>query len=205
MYIVEPYAKMVSAYPDGKAIISQIATAARTSHKSESAGYESDLALVRKLIGWGHLSCLEHASLSADIRTDRGVTHELVRHRLASYVQESTRYVDYKGGIEVVRPRDLIPGGYAYRLWHTSCVEAESWYAKLREEHIPPEIARAVLPTCLKADIFMTANLREWRTIFALRCDKSAHPDIRWICGRLLEQFRAYVPVIFDDLESNRV
>ena len=102
MRIVEPYAKMVSTYPDGRAIITQIATAARTSHKSESSGYEADLELVRKLIGWGHLSCLEHAVLSADIRTDRGVTHELVRHRLASYVQESTRYVDYADGIEMV-------------------------------------------------------------------------------------------------------
>ena len=205
MRIVEPYAKMVSAYSNGKAIITQIATAARTSHKSESDGYEADLELVRKLIGWGHLSCLEHAILSADIRTDRGVTHELVRHRLASYVQESTRYVDYENGIEVIRPRNIHVRSKAYQKWVSACEWAEESYFDIRQTGTPPEIARAVLPTCLKADIFMTANLREWRTVFALRCDKAAHPDIRWICGRLLEQFRDFVPVVFDDLEPNGI
>lgn len=202
MRIVEPYAKMVSTYPDGRAIITQIATAARTSHKSESSGYEADLELVRKLIGWGHLSCLEHAVLSADIRTDRGVTHELVRHRLASYVQESTRYVDYADGIEIVLPHEMEALSRAYQQCLLVCKEAELAYIRLRKTGTKPEIARAILPTCLKADIFMTANLREWRTIFALRCDKAAHPDIRWICCQLLEQFREYVPVVFDDLET---
>ena len=203
MRIVKPYAKMVSTHPDGRAIITQIATAARTSHKSENSGYEADLELVRKLIGWGHLSCLEHAVLSADIRTDRGVTHELVRHRLASYVQESTRYVDYTDGIEIVLPREMKPLSAAYQECFLTCIEAERAYIHLRKTGTPPEIARAVLPTCLKADIFMTANLREWRTIFALRCDKAAHLDIRWICCQLLEQFREYVPVVFDDLEAD--
>lgn len=202
MRIVEPYAKLVSTYPCGTDIIKQIANAARTSHQSKSTGYDSDLALVRRLMNWGHLSVLEHAVLSAEIRTDRGVTHELVRHRLASYVQESTRYVDYSksGEISVIKPTALKFGSPEYKAWESQCQGAEDTYFAMLDADCEPETARAILPTCLKADIFMTANLREWRTIFALRCDKAAHPDIRHICQNLLNQFQAYVPVIFDDL-----
>lgn len=159
-----------------------------------------------KLIGWGHTSVLEHVSLSATIRTDRAIANELTRHRLASFTQESTRYVDYTGGgIEVIRPHEL-PNDKTQAAdvaWFEACVTAELAYTRMRENGVLPEIARSVLPLCTATTLHMTANLREWRHIFRLRCDKAAHPDIQRLCADLLRQARELVPVVFDGLEAD--
>lgn len=204
MKIVEPFARMESDIT-GQAIIEKIARAARTSHKSAGSGFEPDCALVAKLIDWGHTSVLEHVSLSAIIRTDRAIANELTRHRLASFTQESTRYVDYMGGgIEVIRPYELPDDKTqaAYVAWLEACATAELAYTRMRKNGASPETARSVLPLCTATTLYMTANLREWRHIFRLRCEKAAHPDIRRLCADLLRQARELVPVVFEDLEA---
>ncbi len=205
MKIVEPFARLESEMT-GQTLIEKIARAARTSHKSAGKGYAADCALVAKLIGWGHTSVLEHVSLSATIRTDRAIANELTRHRLCAFTQESTRYVDYTGGgIEVIRPHELRDDKTKadYMAWFEACVTSELAYKRMRENGASPETARSVLPLCTATTLRMTANLREWRHIFRLRCGKAAHPDIRLLCGDLLRQVRELVPVVFDDLEAD--
>lgn len=200
MKIVEPFARLESDIT-GQAIIEKIARAARTSHKSAGKGYAEDCALVAKLIGWGHTSVLEHVSLSATIRTDRAIANELTRHRLASFTQESTRYVRYEDGIEVIRPHELPWDSSSEFKWKSLCETAEETYKFMLLSGIEPETARSVLPLCTATTLCMTANLREWRHIFRLRCDEAAHPDIRRLCADLLRQARELVPVVFDGLE----
>lgn len=202
MKIVEPYARMESDIP-GKAVIEKIADAARISHKSAGTGYEADCDLVRKLIAWGHESVLEHVSLSATIRTDRAIANELTRHRLASFTQESTRYVRYEDGIEVIRPHELPHDSSSEFKWKSLCETAEETYKFMLSSGIKPENARSVLPLCTATTLRMTANLREWRHIFRLRCAKAAHPDIRRLCASMLKQAQELVPVVFEDLEAD--
>lgn len=205
MKIVEPFARLESDLT-GQAMIEKIARAARTSHKSAGTGYEADCGLVRKLISWGHESVLEHVSLSALIRTDRAIANELTRHRIGvAFTQESTCYVDFKGGgIEIIKPSGLPDDKTyaAYVAWWEACKTSELAYQRMRENGVSPEIARSVLPLCTATTLHMTVNLREWRHIFRLRCHKAAHPDIRRLCADLLRQARELVPVVFDDLET---
>lgn len=204
MKIIEQFARM-EVDMTGRAAIEKIARAARVSHKSAGTGFESDCELVRKLIGWGHESVLEHVSLSAFIRTDRAIANELTRHRLCAFTQESTRYVDYAdGGIEVIAPSGLPDDktDTAYLKWREAREADEADYIRQRENGVSPEIARAALPLCTATTLYMTANIREWRHIFHLRCGKAAHPDIRRLCADLLRQARELVPVVFEDLEA---
>lgn len=204
MKIVEQFARME---PDltWKAAIEKIARAARVSHKSAGHGFESDCELVRKLISLGHESVLEHVSMSAYIVTDRAIANELTRHRIGvAFTQESTRYVDYAdssdywAGIQFIKPSGIADEN----AWQEVCEDAERAYIRMRESGVTPEMARSVLPLCTATTLYMTANLREWRHIFRLRCGKSAHPDIRRLCADLLRQARELVPVVFEDLEA---
>lgn len=202
MKIVEPFARLESDLT-GQAIIEKIARAARTSHKSAGSGFESDCALVRKLIEWEHESVLEHVTLSATVRTDRAIANELTRHRIGvAFTQESTRYVDYTDGIEVIRPYELPHDSSSEFKWKSHCEDAERTYRFMIQSGVSPETARSVLPLCTATTLYMTANLREWRHIFRLRCHKAAHPDIRRLCADLLRQARELVPVVFEDLET---
>ncbi len=202
MKIVEPYARLKSDLT-GREIIEKIADAARISHKSAGTGFESDCALVRKLIDWGHESVLEHVSLSATIRTDRAIANELTRHRIGvAFTQESTRYVRYEAGIEVIRPHELPWDSSSEFKWKSLCETADETYRFMLQSGVSPETARAVLPLCTATTLYVTANLREWRHIFRLRCGKAAHPDIRRLCADLLRQAKEIVPVVFDDLEA---
>lgn len=131
-----------------------------------------------------HHSVIEHAVASFRFITDRGVSHELVRHRLASYSQESTRYCNYSkdkfnNEISVIEPIGLT---YEQRsIWEATCLTCETRYLELLKTGCSHQIARAILPTCLKTEIVMTANFREWLTVFKMRCDEKAHPQIREI------------------------
>ena len=157
---------------------------------------------MRKIIKSGHESVLEHASITVRFICDRGVSHEIVRHRLASYSMESTRYCDYSkdkfgGEISVIEP---VGGGDELALLKSSCSYAETIYQHMISMGVSPQIARAVLPTCLKTELIMTANLREWRHFLRLRTSEAAHPQIRALAVELRDKLREAVPAVFDDV-----
>lgn len=189
----------------GPEVLRRIEAAGRTCYKSE-AKITADSAprFVAMLIQRGHDAMLEHGGLlTARFIVPRGVSHELVRHRLASFAQESTRYCDYArtGEITVIRPcwLDGAPTG-AEELWRTSMALAEDAYQRLRRLGVAPELARGVLPTDLKTEVVISANPREWRHLVALRTTADAHPQCRAAVRLLLPELRSRVPVLFDDV-----
>lgn len=178
-------------------------TCYKSGHKISDASY---LRFISNIIKRGHLSVIEHGFATAHIITDRGITHEIVRHRLASYSQESTRYCNYSqdrfgNEITVIKPLGLeLKKDYAE--WHKAMKDAEKHYFALINAGISPQIARSVLPNSLKAEIWVTANFREWLHIFKLRTSQAAHPQIRRIMKCGLNQMKELMPVIFGDLMS---
>ena len=185
---------------DGIEMLKSIEVAGRTCYKSESKiAEDSAVGFVEMILRRGHESVIEHVSISVRFITDRGVTHELVRHRLAAYSQESTRYCDYKDGeIEFVKPVDVT--GAHLGKWESAMHHAEYYYKLLREEGMRPELARSVLPNSLKTEIVMTANAREWRHVLNLRTSRAAHPQMRALMNPLLTELRERVPVLFDSV-----
>ena len=196
---------------DGKEILKSIEIAGRTAYKSEDKITETSAEdFVKMLIRRKHLSVLEHKSFTVKFIVDRGVSHELVRHRLASYTQESTRYCNYTKGkfnneLTFIDMSHIFKYYTQKRLWLSSLKKAEESYIELTKDGCPPEIARSVLPNSLKTEIVVTANLREWRHIFRLRTSKAAHPQMREVMIPLLEEIKTLIPVIFDDINSKDV
>lgn len=189
---------------DGKEILKKLEAAGRTCYKSENKITEDSAEnFVRNLIKRGHESVLEHVSITVRIITDRGVSHEIVRHRLASYSQESTRYCNYKDKeIEFILPFDVDWESKSFLTWEQACQLAETHYKTLIAQGLSPQTARSVLPNCLKTELVMTCNLREWRHFFKLRCAAGAHPDMKFLANVMLHFFKKKVPVVFDDLEG---
>ena len=191
---------------DGVQILSKIEEYGRTCYKSESKiTRESSLAFVGMLLKRGHESVLEHEKATMRIICDRGVSHEIVRHRIASYSQESTRYCNYakdsfNGELTFIRPCFWAEADVRYRLWRDQMILAEKAYLNLIKEGALPEEARSILPTSLKTEIIMTMNLREWRHFFKLRTPAAAHPQMREITVPMLNFFQEHIPVIFDDM-----
>jgi thymidylate synthase (FAD) len=179
--------------------------AGRTCYKSEDHITEdSSHKFIKMLNDRGHKAMLEHCFASCKFVCDRGVTHELVRHRIASYAQESTRYCNYSkdkfdNQISVIKPPGLDTEDKE-QYWKSGCLAVEHMYMKLIEADVPPQIARSVLPTCLKTEIWCSTNLREWQHIFSLRCAPTAHPQIREVMLMALEKFKDEVPTMFDEL-----
>ena len=212
MTIIDPSFTWLGNAPDGDQMLANIAAAGRVCYQSESKS--DNAAFVRKRIRQGHESILEHEKISVRIICDRGVSHELVRHRIASYSQESTRYCNYSKGkfgseLTFIRPYwdDRSISAEMIRLracWQEACLNAEWSYKKMIDAGCTPEAARAVLPNCLKTEVVMTANLREWRHFFKLRCAPAAHPDMRIVANMLLTAFKDVVPVVFDDIEGGQ-
>lgn len=211
MIVVEPSFQIL--YPktkeDALEALHRIELAGRLCYKSEDRiTDESYVKFIQMLIQRNHWSVIEHAVMTAHIVTNRGVTHELVRHRLASYSQESTRYCNYRQGrfggeITVVRPPEL--SGDQFKVWHENVQAAETAYLTLIEQGVTPQIARGVLPNDLKTEIVVTANLREWHHIFALRCSPNAHPHIQTVMRIGLAQAIDLFAPIFDDLRELQV
>lgn len=210
MKIVKP-SFVVEDIIDGEKILKNIERYGRTCYKSgEKITKESALKFVKKwVIEMGHETMIEHEKVTVRIICDRGVTHEIVRHRIASYSQESTRYCNYGsnkfgGEITVIEPyfwntnnsQDIAK----HKIWSTAMRATEQAYLELIELGASPQEARSVLPNSLKTEIVMTANLREWRHFFRLRCSPKAHPQMREIAVPLLKEFKAKIPVIFDDI-----
>lgn len=157
---------------------------------------------VKRLIKCGHLAMLEHASMSVRFVTDRAVTHELVRHRLASYAQESQRFVKYDGDMEFIRPVWVFEGDHRLDDYLSS---VEKMYKDLLGQGWLPEQARMVLPNCTKTEIVVTANFREWRHIFELRALGTTgrpHPQMEALMRSLLAEAAIAIPAVFEDLEE---
>ncbi len=202
MRIIKPSAVIVSPLDSEFAVLGRLEVAGRTAYKSEDQiTLGSAAAFIRKIIKLGHESVLEHESISVRFICDRGVTHELVRHRLASYTQESTRYVNYNNrGMEVIEPCFWEESNYKYAIWRTHMVDCEQRYNGLIRLGASPQEARSVLPNSLKTEIVATMNLREWRHVLRLRTAPNAHPQMREVMQPLLLEFKARLPVIFEDI-----
>ena len=205
MKIIKPSVEIIDKIMPEE-VIKKIELCGRVCYKSEDRiTAESGTKFIMNLIKRGHESVLEHASFTVKFICDRGVTHEIVRHRLASYSQESTRYCNYSKGvfggqITVIEPLYLEVGTFGYELWRSSCEEAEKKYFDLLGWGCSPQEARAVLPNSLKTEIIMTANIREWRHFLKLRTSPAAHPQMREVADMLLEQVNFILPVFFADI-----
>lgn len=193
----------------------------RVCYKSEgkiTEDGESAKKFVKMLIERGHEAMIEHSSLSVKFVVDRGVSHELVRHRIASFAQESTRYVNYSlekfgneinvidinNGIKLDNKMKNMDAGTIAAIvdeWTKAMENAEKHYMKMMELGATPQIARSVLPNSTKTEITITANYREWRNFFKLRVPSTAHPQMREVTIPLLKELKNKLPIIFDDIE----
>lgn len=233
MKIIKPSYEIRTDIPgNGIWVLKDLEEDARTCYKSEdqiTEDGESARKLIKRLIDSGHKAMLEGFDIKVRFTCDRGISHELVRHRLCSFSQESTRYCNYSKAkfgseITVIEPvifeeisqerkdiifKDFISGDdlivtdaeKAYITWRDVCNHLESAYMDLvNHRKIPPEIARSVLPTCLKTEINMKANLREWRHILKERTSERAHPEMRRLMIPLLFELHDEIPIIFDDI-----
>ena len=195
-------------------LLKRVERAGRVCDKSEGNIKEGSAeTFIRGILKRGHESVVEHGSITVRIVCDRGVTHEIVRHRIASYSQESTRYCNYaneKFGSQITCI-DLASGFQydlndekdrrKYEIWKKAMEEAERYYFDLLEAGAKPEEARSILPNSLKTEIVVTMDIREWRHFIRLRGGHAAHPQIREITKMILEEFSRRYPVFFDDLK----
>lgn len=206
MKIIEPSVELINA-PEYKTLLTTIEAAGRTCYKSEDKITDGSAEkFVRNILKRGHEAVIEHASLTVRFTCDRGVSHEIVRHRLAAYCQESTRYCNYSKGdfggeITIIKPIYLAEGTPAWGFWKDACEVAESAYFDLLEFGCSPQEARAVLPNSLKTEVVMTADMREWRHFIRLRCAPAAHPDMRVVARLLYDLLKSTYPVFFEDIE----
>lgn len=179
----------------------EIERAARLCYQSERQYDGRQQEFLERIISKGHHSVLEHGVISVQFVMDRGLTHELVRHRLASFSQESTRYCNYGGkDIECIPPRRVGAVSPLADIWTEAMRSAERYYNQMLEAGASPQVARSVLPNSLKAEIVMTCNVREWRHVLALRTGEGAHPDLQGLMKGVLRHFRGRWPVLFGDL-----
>lgn len=192
---------------NGDVILQRIEQAGRTCYKSEDKITEdSSKKFCESILKRGHEAVLEHCSFTVKFIVDRGVSHEIVQHRVASYCQESTRYCNYSkdkfgNEITVIKPCFWDENSDLYRDWKSAMRMAESHYFDLLTQGATPQEARSVLPNSLKTEVVMTANIREWRHFLKLRTSVAAHPQIREVAIPLLKELQAKIPVLFDDIE----
>jgi thymidylate synthase (FAD) len=202
---IKPSAEILTEIA-GLSILKNIELYGRVCYKSEEKiTNDSYINFVRKIIKNGHESVLEHQSVSVRFICDRGVSHELVRHRMMSISQESTRYCNYTNNhwgneIVVIRPFFWQDDSEKYCIWLEAMKATEIAYNKLINAGATPQEARSVLPNSLKTEVIMTCNLREWRHFFKLRTSKAAHLQMRELIIPLLAEFKIKIPFIFDDI-----
>lgn len=210
MRIIKPYVIVREA--DSLKMLKNIEKAGRVCYKSEgSITDDSYKKFIGKLIKLEHFSQLEHEKMTVQIICDRGVSHELVRHRIASFSQESTRYCNYSADrfgneITVIEPFFFEPDytySSNYDKWVEVCSICEQAYFDLLKNGATPQEARTILPNSLKTEVVITANLREWRLFFSLRAAKEAHPQMQQIAIPLLLHFKKELSPVFDDIEYN--
>ena len=216
MILVKPSFEILMINDSKNGPLHLIELAGRTCYKSESKLTKNSAEkFTRMVLKRGHESVIEHSAMTVKIICDRGVSHELVRHRLCAFSQESTRYCNYKDNITFIIPPwiDLKEDNYPIGLhpndrtnnitrniWADFCYQSEKTYINLISLGWTPQQARSVLPNSTKTEIVVTANFREWRHIFNLRCAKTAHPQMREIMIPLHEKCKELIPVIFEDI-----
>ncbi len=207
MKIIAPYHEIISKI-DGAEMLRNIELCGRVCYKSEDRITDGSAEkFVGMILKSGHESVLEHEKITVRFVCDRGVTHEIVRHRIASYSQESTRYCNYSkdkfgGEITFIRPCFWAEDDEKFALWKETMQSIEDSYVKLISLGAKPEEARSILPNSVKTEIMVTMNLREWRHFFKLRTAERAHPQIREVAIPLLNELKGLVPVIFDDING---
>lgn len=205
MKVIKPEFEIIDKI-DGKELLKKIELFGRVCYKSEDRITEdSSVKFISTILKSGHESVIEHEKITVRIICDRGVSHEIVRHRIASYSQESTRYCNYykdKFGKELtlIKPVFWDESSKEYRIWHDSMEKIENAYNELIAMGVKPQEARSILPNSLKTEIIVTMNLREWRHFFKLRTAERAHPQMREIACAMLDEFKKMMPVIFDDI-----
>lgn len=208
MRIIEPTFEVFGKI-DAHEILKSIERCGRVCYKSEDKATESSAtAFIERIIKSGHESVIEHEKITVKITCDRGVSHEIVRHRIASYSQESTRYCNYsqeKFGRELtlIKPCFWEEGSKEYSTWVSTMQTIEDAYNKMIDDGAKPEEARSILPNSLKTEIVVTMNLREWRHFFKLRTSKRAHPQMRQIAIPLLNHFNELLPSVFRDISDS--
>ncbi len=213
MKIINASFEILRPHMDGEeaknAIYQLIEQAGRTCYKSESAiTPESAAAFIQKIVKNHHEAMLEHASMTVKFIVDRGVSHELVRHRLASFAQESTRYCNYSKNkfgneITVIKPYFFEENAKMYDIWKSAMENAEKAYLDLLNGGASPQEARSVLPNSLKTEVIVTANMREWRHFFKLRAageTGAPHPQMAEVAIPLLKTCKEYMPELFSDI-----
>ncbi len=215
MKLVKPSANIIMSTKDMETFIER---AGRVCYKSEGKITDSSFrGFIAGRVAQGHESIIEHGNATVRFIVDRGVSHELVRHRLASFSQESTRYCDYnKGVVEFVIPpwtnilsgeydvpddleRTAINPSHEEQYWFDSMLNAERSYKVLRQHGWTPQQARSVLPNSLKTEVIMTANMREWRHVFKMRTSMAAHEQMREVMDKLLGDMKRAWPSLFID------
>lgn len=205
MKIIPPSFELLDC-PDGTTLLQKIELAGRVCYKSEAKiTSDSAFGFVRRILESGHESVLEHEKLSVRIICDRGVSHEIVRHRIASYSQESTRYCNYslnkyQNELTFIRPFFWNGDPEKFCIWEKTMAILERSYLDLIAKGASPQEARSVLPNSLKTEIVVTMNIREWRHFFKLRASSAAHPQMQEIAVPMLKTFKETIPVVFDDI-----
>lgn len=222
MKLIKPSTEILTPI-DGITILKTIEQVSRTCYLSEpNITEDSYKTFITKLIKRGHHAMLEFGGMiTVRFIVDRGVSHELVRHRVASFAQESTRYCNYGKDEHITfiipnyfksQEEQIISGLVPFEgmkgntedaneyLWKHSCSICEVNYNALLRNGWTPQQARSVLPNSLKTEINVSANIREWRHIFKLRIAKAAHPQMREVMIPLLAEFKQLIPIIFDDI-----
>ena len=206
MKIIDPSVELINP-PSYATALNTIEIAGRTCYQSEDKMTDDSAEdFIRQIIRRGHESVLEHVSVTARFICDRGVSHEIVRHRIGAYSQESTRYCNYSdekfgSEITVIRPYFWPQSSAAYYAWYMTCEKSEGTYMDLIHAGELAQRARSVLPNSLKTTLIVTYDIREWRHFLRLRCDPAAHPQMQQVAKMALEQLRAWGPVFFEDLE----
>lgn len=209
MKIIEPSIEILDEI-DGERIIKQLEKMGRVCYKSENRITETSAKeFISRILSSGHESVIEHEKVSVRIICDRGVSHEIVRHRIASYSQESTRYCNYskeKFGKELtfIKPCFWEEESVLYEIWLEQMQEIENCYNAMIEKGALPQEARSILPNSLKTEIVVTMNLREWRHFFKLRTSERAHPQMREVALKILQEFNERIPVIFDNIVDKK-
>lgn len=208
MKIINPSFEILTEINE-KNILKKLESAGRICYKSEHKITEdSCYDFVTMIRSKNHQSVMEHFSITVKFTTDRAIANELVRHRIASFSQTSTRYVGYDkdqfdSEITVVKPKQLHEDSIPYFVWMHTCETLEQRYMELRGLGVSPQNARSILPCCLMTEIVMTANLREWLHVFDLRCSGAAHPDMREIMIPLSDEFERLMPTIFKKIQKD--
>ena len=207
--IVAPHVEIITPL-DGEAILKHLELCARNCYKSEDKiTPDSARTMIKKLLELGHEAMIEHYNLTVKLTCDIGVYKDLTRHRLVSFAIESTRYCNYSKGkfgneLSVIKPCHIKENTPEYDLWLSTMQTIEKNYNQMAALGCRPDQLRMLLPHSTKADVIMTANLREWRHIFKLRCAPAAHPTVQEVMDMLLVKLRNEIPVIFDDINYNK-